>query len=168
MKSAGRVFLIGDIRGTSDSGSPIDGQGYTGYSSTPAPVLRYRLDSTSLARMEAPDTVVTGMPDGGHGSRSLAFDDAGNLFVNVGSDSNACWSGRALDTCPELEERGGIWRYDAARLQEVHDVAQRVANGIRNAVGLARNTDLHALFATQHGRDALHNTYPKLYSVEER
>src|SRR4029077_4039728 len=51
------------------------------YSSTPTTVLRYRLDSTSLARIGGPDTIVTGMPDGGHSSRSLALDDSGNLFV---------------------------------------------------------------------------------------
>ena len=60
------------------------------YSSSVASVLRYRLDSGSLAPIGAPDTVVTGFPDtGGHSSRSLALDDSGNLFVNIGSDTNA-------------------------------------------------------------------------------
>src|SRR4029077_13205330 len=116
------------------------------YSSTPTTVLRYRLDSTSLARIGGPDTIVTGMPDGGHSSRSLALDDSGHLFVNVGSESNACWSGKALDPCRELDERAGIWRYDAARLHQTHDVSHRFATGIRNAVGLAWNPALHALY----------------------
>ena len=63
--------------------------------------------------------------------------------------------------------RAGIWRYDPTRLHQVHDVAQRFATGIRNAVGLAWSPGLHALYATQHGRDALHDSYPKLYSVEK-
>ncbi len=138
------------------------------YSSSVTSVLRYRLDSTSLAPVGAPDTIVTGFPDGGHSSRSLALDDAGNLFVNVGSDSNACWSsGHGVDPCPELDGRAGIWRYDATRLHQAHDVAQRFATGIRNAVGLAWSPGLHALYATQHGRDALHDSYPKLYSDEK-
>jgi glucose/arabinose dehydrogenase len=137
------------------------------YSSSPTTVLRYRLDSTSLTRIGVPDTIVTGMPDGGHSSRSLALDDSGNIFVNVGSESNACYSGQGLDPCPELDERAGIWRYDAARLHQAHDVSHRFATGIRNAVGLAWNPALHALYATQHGRDDLHNIYPKLYSVEK-
>ena len=138
------------------------------YSSSVTSLLRYRLDSVSLGPVGAPDTVVTGFPDGGHSSRSLAFDDAGNLFVNVGSDSNACYSsGRGLDPCPELDLRAGIWRYDPARLHQGHDVSHRFATGIRNAVGLTWHPGLHALFATQHGRDDLHNSYPKLYSAEK-
>ena len=138
------------------------------YSSSVTSVLRYRLDSTSLAPIGAPDTIVTGIPDGGHSSRSLALDDSGNLFVNVGSDSNACWSsGQGLDPCPELDARAGIWRYDPTRLHQVHAVSNRFATGIRNAVGLAWNPSTHAIFATQHGRDDLHNSYPKLYSREK-
>ena len=137
------------------------------YSSSVTSVLRYRLDPATLAPIGAPDTIVTGFPDGGHSSRSLTLDDSGNLFVNVGSDSNACYSGQGLDPCPELEARAGIWRYDAARLHQVHDVSHRFATGIRNAVGLAWNPGLRALYATQHGRDGLHNSYPKLYSVEK-
>jgi glucose/arabinose dehydrogenase len=138
------------------------------YSSSVTSVLRYRLDSASLAPIGSPDTIVTGFPDGGHSSRSLALDDSGNLFVNVGSDSNACYSsGRGLDPCPELDARAGIWRYDPTRLHQAHDVSARFATGIRNAVGLAWNPGLHALYATQHGRDDLHNSYPKLYSAEK-
>jgi glucose/arabinose dehydrogenase len=139
------------------------------YSSSVASVLRYRLDSGSLAPIGTPDTVVTGFPDnGGHSSRSLAFDDAGNLFVNIGSDTNTCWSaGQGLDPCPELDVRAGIWRFDPTRLHQVYDVSQRYATGIRNAVGLAWSPDLHALYATQHGRDGLHQNYPKLYSNEK-
>ena len=134
------------------------------YSSSVTSVLRYRLDSGSLAPIGAPDTIVTGFPDGGHSSRSLALDDSGNLFINIGSSGNVC---RALDPCEELDARAGIWRYDAALLHQVHDVSKRFATGIRNAVGLAWHPDVNALYATQHGRDDLHNIYPKLYSVEK-
>lgn len=139
------------------------------YSSSVASVLRYRVEPGSLAPIGAPDTVVTGFPDnGGHSSRSLAFDDSGNLFVNIGSDTNACWyQGHGLDPCSELDVRAGIWRFDPARLHQVYDVSQRFATGIRNAVGLAWNPELHALYATQHGRDGLHQNYPKLYSRDK-
>jgi glucose/arabinose dehydrogenase len=137
-------------------------------------VLRYRLEPGSLAPVGAPDTVVTGFPDtGGHSSRSLALDDSGNLFVNIGSDTNTCRSpGMASDLpnpdpCAELDVRAGIWRFDPTRLHQVYDVSQRYATGIRNAVGLAWNPGLHALYATQHGRDGLHQNYPKLYSNEK-
>jgi len=138
------------------------------YSSSVQSVLRYRLQPGTLAPVGAPDTIVTGFPDGGHSSRSLAFDDAGNLFVNIGSDTNACWdAGKGIDPCPELEMRAGIWRFDPTRLHQTIDVSQRFATGIRNAVGLAWHPTQKALYATQHGRDDLHNSYPKLYSVEK-
>jgi glucose/arabinose dehydrogenase len=138
------------------------------YSSSVTSVLRYRLEPGKLAPIGAPDTIVTGLPDGGHSSRSLALDDSGNLFVNVGSGSNVCRdSGQSPDPCPELDARAGIWRYDASRLHQAHDVSHRFATGIRNAVGLTWNPEFHALYATQHGRDDLHNAYPKLYSAEK-
>jgi glucose/arabinose dehydrogenase len=137
------------------------------YTSSPTSVTRYRLEPGKLAPIGPPDTVVTGFPDGGHSSRSLAFDDAGNLFVNVGSDSNACWEfGRAQDPCLELEERAGIWRFPD-RVHQTVDETHRFATGIRNAVGLAWHPAQKALYATQHGRDGLHNSYPKLYTVEK-
>lgn len=162
----GRADVRMRIVDASHSGIALRGQWL--YTSSPTTVLRYRLEPGKLAPIGPPDTVVTGFPDGGHSSRSLAFDDAGNLFVNVGSDSNACWdSGRALDPCPELDERAGIWRIDPARLNQHVDISQRFATGIRNAVGLAWHPTQKALYATQHGRDGLHNSYPKLYSVEK-
>jgi glucose/arabinose dehydrogenase len=142
------------------------------YSSSVTSVLRYRLEPGSLAPAGSPDTVVTGFPDtGGHSSRSLALDDSGNLFVNIGSDTNACRSPGApnvlqgLDPCPELDVRAGIWRFDPKRLHQIYDVSQRYATGIRNAVGLAWSPSLHALYATQHGRDGLEQAWPQLYSV---
>jgi glucose/arabinose dehydrogenase len=63
--------------------------------------------------------------------------------------------------------RAGIWRFDPARLHQVYNISQRFATGIRNAVGLAWHPTQKALYATQHGRDGLHNSYPKLYSVEK-
>ena len=156
----------------SNSGMALQGPWL--YVSSVTSVLRYRLEPGSLAPVGAPDTVVTGFPDtGGHSSRSLALDDSGNLFVNIGSDTNACrLPGTpndlpSPDPCPELDVRAGIWRFDPKRLHQAYDVSQRYATGIRNAVGLAWSPGLHALYATQHGRDGLHQNFPKLYSTEK-
>ncbi|MEP6858030.1 MAG: PQQ-dependent sugar dehydrogenase [Gemmatimonadales bacterium] len=160
-------LLIGDA---SNSGIALESPWL--YVSSVTSVLRYRLDPGKLAPPGAPDTVVTGFPDtGGHSSRSLALDDSGNLFVNIGSDTNVCRSEGAaptfLDPCPELDVRAGIWRFDPNRLHQVYDISQRYATGIRNAVGLAWSPSLHALYATQHGRDGLRQNFPKLYTVDK-
>jgi glucose/arabinose dehydrogenase len=168
----GRADLRLRIDDVSNSGMALQNPWL--YVSSVTSVLRYRLEPGSLAPVGAPDTVVTGFPDtGGHSSRSLALDDSGNLFVNIGSDTNTCRSpGMAgdlpsPDPCTELDVRAGIWRFDPTRLHQLYDVSQRYATGIRNAVGLAWNPGLHALYATQHGRDGLHQNYPKLYSNEK-
>jgi glucose/arabinose dehydrogenase len=175
----GGIIALRDTNsdGRADIRFPINDASHSGiafrspwlYSSSVTTVLRYRLERGSLAPVGTPDTVVTGFPDtGGHSSRSLAFDEVGNLYVNIGSDSNACWvQGRGMDPCPELVDRAGIWRFDPTRLRQAYDVSQRYATGIRNAVGLAWNPGLHALYATQHGRDGLRQRYPKLYSTEK-
>ena len=144
------------------------------YSSSVATVLRYRLEPGTLAPIGTPDTVVDGFPDtGGHSSRSLALDDAGNLFVNIGSDTNVCRAPgmpRELpnpDPCMELDVRAGIWRFDPTRLGQTYDISQRYATGIRNAVGLAWSPTLHALYATKHGRDGLRQNWRQLYSEEK-
>jgi glucose/arabinose dehydrogenase len=160
---------VGDIGG---SGIALDSSSL--YFSSPTSVFRYKLEPGRLAPTSGPDTIVTGFPDtGGHSSHSLALDGAGNVFVNVGSDTNACRgtgnseNPQGLNPCPELEIRAGIWRYDSKRLGQLHDVSQRHATGIRNAVGLVWNEAAHALYATQHGRDGLRQRWPKLYSAEK-
>jgi mono/diheme cytochrome c family protein len=68
--------------------------------------------------------------------------------------------------CTELETRGGIWRYDANKANQVFSPAERFATGIRNAEGFAIDA-AGRLFVTQHGRDQLHANWPDLYKPEE-
>ena len=141
------------------------------YYSTPTTVERVRLAADGLAAAGPPDTVVSGIPAGGHSSRSLAFDASGGLFVNVGSDSNVCTERRGdlgLDPCPELGFRAGIWRYPADRLHQIHaHDGERWATGFRNAVALAWDSVTHQLFAASHGRDGLATLWPKLYTAKQ-
>lgn len=142
------------------------------YVSTDVAVLRYTLGRGRLGPIGVPDTIVLGLPGGGHRSRSLTLDDSGHIFVNVGSDSNACRRSRreaqGQDPCPELPVRAGIWRYDANRPGQRHPAdGVRWATGIRNAVGLRWNSALNGLYAASHGRDRLHELWPQLFTVEQ-
>ncbi len=170
--SDGRADIQLRIGDTGGSGIALDSTSL--YFSSVTSVFRYKLETGRLAPTSGPDTIVTGFPDtGGHSSHSLALDGAGNLFVNVGSDTNACRgignneTPRGLDPCPELETRSGIWRYDSKKVLQVHDASHRFATGIRNAVGLVWHEGAHALYATQHGRDGLRQRWPKLYSADK-
>src|SRR5262249_40476831 len=117
----GRAEVIGHIATAGGSGIALR-DGFL-YYSTPSTGERGGLTAEGLAWAGPPDTVVSGIPAGGHSSRSLAFDASGGLFVNVGSDSNVCTERRGdmgLDPCPELGYRAGIWHYAADRLHQIH------------------------------------------------
>lgn len=139
------------------------------YASVETAVLRYALERGRLGPAGAPDTIVAGFPGGGHSSRSLTLDQTGGLFVNVGSESNACRRSRAEargpDPCPELPVRSGIWRYDANRLGQRHPAdGVHWATGVRNAVGLAWSPALRGLYAASHGRDRLSDLWPQYFT----
>jgi glucose/arabinose dehydrogenase len=73
-------------------------------------------------------TVITGIPSGGHSTRTLLFDRDGNLYVSVGSQSN-------LDT---NIDRARILRYPASALGRSSTFAEgeAFATGLRNEVGI--------------------------------
>ncbi|HEV7587796.1 MAG TPA: PQQ-dependent sugar dehydrogenase [Longimicrobium sp.] len=130
-------------------------------------VVRWRLAPGRLAPAGEPQTIVSGLPTGGHTAKTIALDGRGALFVNLGSRTNACQvadrraGSPGVDPCTELESRAGIWRFDAARPNQTQAAGQRWATGIRNAVGITVSGG--QLWATQHGRDQLHDNWPALY-----
>lgn len=147
----GRADVVVRIA-TQDGGSGIALAGDTLYFSTPSTVYRYRVDSTRFGQLFDEAIVVSGMPTGGHSSRSLALGDSGALFVSIGSDTDVC---NGHDPCGEASERAAIWRFNAHATNQRMENGVRWAKGIRNAVGLTWNPTLRSLFATQHGRDGL-------------
>jgi mono/diheme cytochrome c family protein len=102
----------------------------------------------------------------------LAITGDGSLYIDVATPTNACQienrtpKSPGIDPCTELETRGGIWRYDADKINQRFSPAKRFATGIRNAEGFAVDSAGH-IFVTQHGRDQLHANWPDLYQPEE-
>jgi glucose/arabinose dehydrogenase len=159
---------FGDLGGT---GVGLHG-GYL-YADAKTAIVRYQLPAGSLKPSSGPDTIVSGIPTGGHAARNFAIGQDGSLYVNFGSMTNSCQQkdrqlqSRGVDPCVELDKRAGIWRFDANRKGQTPTVAERYATGIRNAVGLAINPADQALYATQHGRDQLFQNWPKLYDAKK-
>jgi glucose/arabinose dehydrogenase len=124
-------------------------------------IVRYRLTDGALVPTARPETLVTGLPGGGHEARNIALGRNGELFVNVGSLTNSCQlkergnRSPGHDPCTELETRAGIWRFDASRTGQTQATGRRYATGIRNAIGLALHPRTAELWAAQHGRDQL-------------
>ena len=135
-------------------------------------IVRYGLPEKDLVPPVSPEIVVTGLTmEGGHPMHPIAVDDR-SVYVNMGSDTNACQE-KDRETgspgrrpCRELLQRAGIWQFLNTGRQR-YSPAQRFATGIRNADGLAIHPDDGALYATQHGRDQLAQNWPKLYTQKQ-
>ena len=131
--------------------------GYIWASNTEA-VYRWPMpENGALVPEGDPEIVVSGFPEQqSHDSKSIAFDDSGHLYVNVGAPSNACQEqsrtpgSPGMDPCPQLERQAGIWRFSADSLgQTQQEDGFRYATGIRNVVGLDWNSSNNSLYVAQ-------------------
>lgn len=135
-------------------------------------VVRYRLAPGSLVPDAQPEQVVQGLRSrGGHAAKPLAITPEGDLFVNIGSPSNACQvqdrtaGSPGKDPCEERETNAGIWRFQADATGQGMEDGTRFAAGMRNTVALALNPLDGELYAAIHGRDQLSGW--DMYSVED-
>lgn len=94
-----------------------------------------------------PETIISGLPTGGHFTRTITFGHDGYLYLSVGWSCNVCIERNPL--------RAAISRYNA-------DGSGRriLATGLRNSVGLAWNPSTGDLWATENGRDYLGDNIP--------
>jgi glucose/arabinose dehydrogenase/cytochrome c553 len=136
-------------------------------------IVRYTLRKGEAVPAGEPVVVVDSLPmSGDHMMKAIAIDKAGNLFMNSGSPSNVCEKANrqpgslGKDPCDELATRAGVWRYSATRTGQHFSANERYATGIRNTGGLAFDGD-GRLFAVQHGRDQLAQSWPALYTTQQ-
>lgn len=136
-------------------------------------VLRYPMEVGELEPTGEPETLVTGLPTGGHGAKSLAVLDDGRLLVNIGSRSNACQEtirtegSPGQDPCPELSERAGVWTFDPQRQGQTGADGDRYATGLRNAYALAVHPATGQVYSAVHGRDQLHELWSEHFTQEQ-
>jgi len=136
-------------------------------------IVRYALPAGEIVPTAAPEVVVSDLPlTGDHPMHPFVIDRDGNLYVDLGSATNACQvqnrtlNSPGINPCTELDTRAGTWRYDANRMGQHFSPAERFATGIRNGEGFAFDT-AGGIYVTMHGRDQLSENWPKLYRPEQ-
>ncbi len=147
--------------------------GYLYYSSDQV-VYRMALDDNLVPQTVA-EPLAGGFPmTASHGSKTMAFDTQGSMYVNSGVPTNNCEVKRmtkespGMDPCPFLERSGGIWKFRDDKLyqDQVRD-GERYVTGTRNVVAMAWNPWADNLYFVMHGRDTLGMTWPQYFTPED-
>ena len=144
------------------------------YLSTTTEVYRYRMTPGELVPRGEAELIVSGFPEQrGHAEKAFAFDDAGNVYVNVGAPSNACMEeartpgSPGQQPCPQLVRQASVWRFDADSAGQTQESdGHQFVTGTRNIVAIAWDPATRAIYAVQHGRDAVHTFWPDLYNED--
>jgi glucose/arabinose dehydrogenase len=110
-------------------------------------VLRIGFDAAARAVSGEPQHVITGLPRGGHWTKTIGIGPDGWLYVAMGSSCNVC--------AETDRRRAAITRYHLDGTGE-----EIYATGLRNAVGFAWQPGTGALYATDNGRDWLGDDFP--------
>jgi glucose/arabinose dehydrogenase len=144
--------------------------GYLYYSSELV-VYRQKLTPGKLIPESKPEVVLKDHhPLQWHNAKSLAFDKQGFMYVTFSAPTNICevWVPNVGYTtpypCPQLIDQGGIWRFNANKLNQTQSDGKRYATGLRSVVAIAWRDDDNSLYALQHGRDWLNKNAPQIYS----
>lgn len=178
---ADSVVYFGDYK---DKGGSAVGvtvhNGYL-YTSTVLQVLRNKLTPGELVPTSKTDMLFTDDTSAlrhWHTTKPLAFDDKGFLYIPFGGPSDAGQDlklygpvgipgGKGLDPSPELENNGGIWRFDAEKTNQTQKDGTRFSTGIRSIVGMQWNPEDKSVYAVVNGMDNFHTLYPEAYSEWE-
>jgi glucose/arabinose dehydrogenase len=164
----GRADVTAKIGTTGNTGVAI-ANGYL-YVDEGSRIVRYKRADDELTPSGPREVVVQNLPLlPGHRARNIAIGNDGALYVNVGSHSNSCQKrdrtaeSPGNDPCTELETRAGIWRFDANQTAQTFSREARFASGIRNGMAMTIRPNDGALFVAMHGRDQLHDNWPKVF-----
>jgi glucose/arabinose dehydrogenase len=172
------ILMLREAAGKAEVKAAFGNYGGTGmaikngylYASSNSDIFRYKLsEQGEVVNPDKPETVVSNLLDRrAHRSKSITLDDSGNIYVNVGAYSNICSEFDPKATgCPILDSAGGIWQFKADKLNQTYGNGVHYAKGLRNVVGLDWNNVSNQLFVMQHGRDRLHDLFPKYYTEKQ-
>jgi glucose/arabinose dehydrogenase/cytochrome c5 len=158
----------------SGGGTGIAVRDGTLYHSTNSAVFRYKLTPGALAPKGQPETVISDLPLGRqHEAKAFAFDDAGRMYVEVGSPSNAygdpdrAKGAKGKDPTEFLKTHGGFWRFDPARTNQKQADGDHFSTGHRHVLSISWNPVSKSFFMVMNGRDQLGTVDPEHYKDED-
>lgn len=121
-----------------------DGQTFL-YVSEPHQITRFAYDP--LGPVGAQEPIITGLPTGGHSTRTVTFGPDGMLYLAVGSSCNICVEDNPI-------------RATVSRFTPEGGHPEILAVGLRNPVDLAFQPGTETLWATVNERDNQGNEVP--------
>ena len=143
------------------------------YLSTTTEVYRYQMTPGELVPRDEPELIVSGFLDQrGHADKAFAFDQSDNLYVNVGAPSNVCMENRrpgspGQDPCLQRVRQASVWRFHATRAGQTQESdGHQFVTGTRNIVAIGWDPATQAIYAAQHGRDAVNTLWPAHYNED--
>jgi len=155
---AGIVYALPDKNGDGVADSPkvvISGENhphglafYQGklYVADVNRVVRYNWDESSLTAIE--DKILFSLPENSdHNNRTIVFDEAGKMYVSVGSTCNVCNEASNLSATVLISDANG-------------NSPTVFAKGLRNAPFIQFNPKTGELWGTEMGRDYLGDNLP--------
>lgn len=182
--SKGGLIALRDTNGDgrADLKEPFGGGGGTGiavldgylYHSSNSAVFRYKLTPGQLKPAVAQETIVSDLPsEEQHDSKAFAFDDAGRLYVEVGSPSNSLGDpdrakgAKGKDATEFLKTHGGFWRFDPGKLNQKEADGFHYSTGHRHIMAIAWNPVSKTFFTVMNGRDQLGTVDPEHYNDDD-
>lgn len=146
------------------------------YFSSMLNVFRYKLTPGELLPQEEMEWVLHDDHEHGtheHIAKPLTFDQEGYMYVPFGAPSNNCQVDNRTPNspgrypCDMLVDHGGIWRFDANKLNQTQADGELYATGLRSVVAQDWNHEQNSLYVLQHGRDDLLRLWANEYSPWE-
>jgi glucose/arabinose dehydrogenase/mono/diheme cytochrome c family protein len=146
------------------------------YFSTAGEVYRIKMEQGKLVQNAKPELIVyDDYKNDRHGyehiAKPIALDNEGNLYVPYGAPGDVCQKLNRIpgepgeDPCSQLEDHGGIWKFDANKLNQTQQKDGKLyATGIRSIVAMDWNTADNTLYVVVHGRDDLNARNPNYYT----
>ncbi len=172
---ADRTEYFGDYQDTGDYGTALRLYEDHLYFSTAGEVYRQKLMPGQLVPTGPVQLVLrhaykTEGRSYEHIAKPITFDDRGHMYVPFGAPGDVCQDKNrqpgspGADPCGQLEWHGGVWQFDARKLDQTEQDGRRYATGIRSLVAMAWNPHVGDLYALQHGRDDLYRSWPQYFS----